>query len=33
MHTGFLLGNIKERDDLKDLLVEGMTILKWILEK
>jgi hypothetical protein len=30
--AGFLLGNVKERDDLEDLGIERKTILKWILQ-
>jgi hypothetical protein len=33
MHTGFLWGNLRERDHLKDPGVDGRKILKWIFEK
>ena len=29
----FLVGNLRERDDLKDPVVDGRIILKWILDK
>jgi hypothetical protein len=32
-HTGFWCGNLKERDDLGDLGVDGMIILRWIFRK
>lgn len=31
MHTGFGLQNLKEKDSLEDLSVNGRAILKWIL--
>ena len=33
MHTGFWWGNLRERDPLKDLVVDGRIILKWIFKK
>jgi hypothetical protein len=33
MHTGFWLGNLKERGDLKDLVIVGKIILRQILKK
>jgi hypothetical protein len=33
VHAGFWWGNLRERDHLKDLGVDGRIILKWILEK
>jgi len=31
MYTGFGLENLKEKDSLEDLNVNGRTVLKWIL--
>ena len=31
MHTWFWLGNLKERNHLEDLGIDGSTIFKWIL--
>jgi hypothetical protein len=33
MNKEFWPGNLKERDHLKDLGVDGRTILKWFLNK
>jgi hypothetical protein len=33
MHTEFLSENLKERDHLKDLGIDGMVIIESILEK
>ena len=33
VHTGFWLGNLRERYHLKDLSVDGRIILKWIFEE
>ena len=33
MRTGFLWGDLRERDHLKDTDVDGRTILKWTLKK
>jgi hypothetical protein len=30
MHTGFLWGNLKERDTLEGVGIDGRTILKWM---
>ena len=32
-HTGFWWGNLRERDHLKDLGVDGVIILRWIFRK
>jgi hypothetical protein len=32
MHKGFRWGNLKERDKMEDLGVNGRVILKWILK-
>ena len=32
MHTGFWWGNLRERDHLEDLAVDGSILLKWILD-
>jgi hypothetical protein len=32
VHTGFWWGNLKKRDYLEDLGVEGRIILKWIFK-
>jgi hypothetical protein len=31
MHTGFRLGNLRERDHFEDTGVDGLIILKWDL--
>jgi hypothetical protein len=33
MHAGFWCGNLKDRDHVDDLVVDGRMILKWILKK
>jgi hypothetical protein len=33
VYTGFWWGNLKERDNLKDLGVDGTIILKWVFKK
>jgi hypothetical protein len=33
MHAGFWLGNLKDRDRLKDSDVNGRIILRWIIRK
>ena len=33
MHTGFVLGDLRERDLLEDLELVGRTTLNWILKK
>jgi hypothetical protein len=33
VHTGFRSGDLRERDHLKDLGVDGKIILKWIFKK
>jgi hypothetical protein len=33
MHTGFLWGNLKERDPLEGVGVDGRVILKWMSKK
>jgi len=33
VHTGFWLGNLKERDHLEDLDVDGRIISRWIFIK
>jgi hypothetical protein len=32
-HTGFWWGNLRERDHLEDIGVDGRMILKWIFMK
>jgi hypothetical protein len=32
VHIAFWWGNLKERDDLKDAIVDGRIILKWLLK-
>jgi len=32
-HTGFLKGDLRVRDHLEDLGVDGRIILKWIFDK
>ena len=32
-HTGLWLGDLRERDDLKDLGIGGRTVLQWIFNK
>jgi hypothetical protein len=33
VHTGFWWGDLRERDHLNDLSVDGRIILKWIFKK
>jgi hypothetical protein len=33
IHTEFWLGDLRERDHLEDLGIDGRIILKWILQK
>jgi hypothetical protein len=33
MHRGFRWGNVRERDHLEDLGVDGRIILKWVLKE
>ena len=33
MHTEFWWGNLKERDHLEDISVDGRVILKWVIKK
>ena len=33
VHAGFWWGNMRERDHLEDLGVDGRIILKWIFKK
>ena len=33
MHTGFWLGDLRERDHLENLRVDGRITLKWIFTK
>ena len=32
-YTGFWRGNLRKRDHLKDIGIDGRIILKWILDK
>jgi len=32
MYTGFWWGNLRERDNLEDLSVDGKVILRWIFK-
>jgi hypothetical protein len=33
VYTGFWWGNLRERDDLEDLGIDGRIIFKWIFRK
>jgi hypothetical protein len=33
VHTGFWLGNLREREHLQDQGIDGRIILKWITKK
>ena len=33
MHTGFLWGNLRERDHLEDPGIDGRIILRWIFRQ
>jgi hypothetical protein len=33
VYTGFLLGNLRKRDDLEDPYMDGKIILEWIFRK
>jgi hypothetical protein len=33
LHTGFWWGDLREKDRVKDLGVDGRSILKWVLKK
>jgi len=33
VHTGFWLGDLRERDHMEDLDAVGRTVLKWIFKK
>ena len=33
MHTMFLYGNVKERDYLENVGIDGRIVLKWILNE
>jgi hypothetical protein len=33
VHTGFWLGDLKERHHLEDLGIDGRIVLKWIFKK
>jgi hypothetical protein len=33
VYTGFLWGDLSEADHLKDLSVDGKTIIKWVFKK
>ena len=33
VHTGFWWGNLREEDQLEDLVIDGRIVLKWIFRK
>jgi hypothetical protein len=33
LHTGFWWGDLRERDHVEDLDVDGRSILRWVLKK
>jgi hypothetical protein len=33
VHTGFWMGDLREKDHLEDLGIDGRVILKWLFKK